>query len=104
MFLFWTHGHLRLGHDYALWIRNLMVMMKNSKTSILRLGPMAHGHNPAKVPKFKYKYDGILSIGNLMLIINNNFALLSCPVTCEKPKKIAPYFRGNTEFPIYSCW
>jgi hypothetical protein len=42
-------------HDYALWIRNFMVMMKNPRNSILRLGPMAHGHNPAKVPKFKYK-------------------------------------------------
>jgi hypothetical protein len=42
-------------HDYALWIRNLMVMMKNPTTSILRLVLMAHGHNPAKVPKFKYK-------------------------------------------------
>jgi hypothetical protein len=29
--------------------------MKNPRTSILRLSPMAHGHNPAKVPKFKYK-------------------------------------------------
>jgi hypothetical protein len=29
-------------------------MMKNPRTSILRLGPMAHGHNPVKVPKFKY--------------------------------------------------
>jgi hypothetical protein len=44
-----------IGHDYALWIKNFMVMMKNSKTSVLRFGPMAHGHNPAKVPKFKYK-------------------------------------------------
>jgi hypothetical protein len=44
-----------IGHDYALWIRNFMVMMKNPRTSILRLSPMSHGHNPAKVPKFKYK-------------------------------------------------
>jgi hypothetical protein len=45
-----------IGHDYALWIRNFMVMMKKPEnTSILRLGSMAHGHNPAKVPKFKYK-------------------------------------------------
>jgi hypothetical protein len=44
-----------IGHDYALWIRNFMVMMKNPRTSILRLGPMAHGHNSVKVPKFKYK-------------------------------------------------
>jgi hypothetical protein len=43
-----------IGHDYALWIRNFMVMMKNPRTSILGLGPLAHGHNPAKVPKFKY--------------------------------------------------
>jgi hypothetical protein len=27
----------------------------DEKISILRLGPMSHGHNPAKVPKFKYK-------------------------------------------------
>jgi hypothetical protein len=44
-----------IGHDYALWIRNFMVMMKNPRTSILRLVLMAHGHNPAKFPKFKYK-------------------------------------------------
>jgi hypothetical protein len=28
---------------------------KNLKNSILRLAPMAHGHNLARVPKFKYK-------------------------------------------------
>jgi hypothetical protein len=44
-----------IGHDYALWIRNFMVMMKNPRTSILRLGPLAYGHNPSKIPKFKYK-------------------------------------------------
>jgi hypothetical protein len=33
-----------IGDDYALWIRYF-----------LRLDPMAHGHNPAKVQKFKYK-------------------------------------------------
>jgi hypothetical protein len=44
-----------IGHDYALWIRNFMVMMKNPKISILRFGSMSHGHNLAKVPKFKYK-------------------------------------------------
>jgi hypothetical protein len=45
-----------IGHDYALWIRNFMVMIKkNPRISILRLSPMAHGHNPAKIPKFKCK-------------------------------------------------
>jgi hypothetical protein len=43
-----------LWRDYALRIKNFMVMMKNSRTPILRLCPMANGHNPAKVPKFKY--------------------------------------------------
>jgi hypothetical protein len=47
--------NLNIGHDDTLWIRNFMVMMKNPRISILRLGPMAHGYNPAKVPKFKYK-------------------------------------------------
>jgi hypothetical protein len=44
-----------IGHDYALWTRNFMVMMKNPRTSILRLGPKTNGHNPAKVLKFKYQ-------------------------------------------------
>jgi hypothetical protein len=44
-----------IGHDYALWIINFTGMMKNPRTSIFRLGPIAHGHNPAKVPKLKYK-------------------------------------------------
>jgi hypothetical protein len=44
-----------IGHDYTLWIRNFMVMMKKPENLELRLGPMAHGQNPAKVPKFKYK-------------------------------------------------
>jgi hypothetical protein len=25
----------------------------------------------------------------------------SCPVTCRKAKKCAPYFHGNTQFPFY---
>jgi uncharacterized protein YacL (UPF0231 family) len=44
-----------IGHDYTLWIRNFMVMMKTPKNLDFENGPMAHGHNPAKVPKFKYK-------------------------------------------------
>jgi hypothetical protein len=42
------------GHDYALWIRNLMVMMKKPENLDFETCPMAHGHNPARVPKFKY--------------------------------------------------
>jgi hypothetical protein len=44
-----------IGHDYALWIRNFMVMMKKPKNLDFETWPMAHGHNPAKVPKLKYK-------------------------------------------------
>jgi hypothetical protein len=44
-----------IGNDYALWIRNFMVMMKKPENLDLRSGPITHGHNPAKVPKFKYK-------------------------------------------------
>jgi hypothetical protein len=80
----------KIGHDYALWIRNFMVMMKTPRTSIFRLGPMAHGHNPAKVSKFKY--DGILSIGNFMLMINNHFARFQLPGNLLKTKKMCSLF------------
>jgi hypothetical protein len=63
---------------------------------------MAHGHNPAKVPKSNIKYDGIPSIGNFMLMINNHFKLFQLPGNLSKTKKCAAYFRGNTQFPIYS--
>jgi hypothetical protein len=44
-----------IGHDYTLWIRNFMVMMKNSENLEFETWPIAYGNNPAKVPKFKYK-------------------------------------------------
>jgi hypothetical protein len=71
------------------------------KNSILRLSPMAHGHNPAKVPNSNIRHDGILSIGNFMLMINNHFTLFQLPGNLLKTKKCALYFRGNMEFPIY---
>jgi hypothetical protein len=49
--------------------------------------PKAHGQNPAKDPKFQYKA--------LWYSIDRKFS--SCPAT----KKCAPYFCGNTQFPIY---
>jgi hypothetical protein len=42
-----------IGHDYALWFRNFMVLMKKPENLNLRLGITAHGHNQAKVTKFK---------------------------------------------------
>jgi phage portal protein BeeE len=35
-----------IGHDYALWIRNFMVMMKKSENPDVE-STMAHGQNPA---------------------------------------------------------
>jgi hypothetical protein len=36
-----------------------------------------------------------------MLMINNHFTLFQLPGNLLKTKKCAPYFRGNTKFPIY---
>jgi hypothetical protein len=47
-------------------------------------------------------HDGILSIWNFMLMINNHYTLFQLPGNLLKTKKCAPYFCGNTEFPIYS--
>jgi hypothetical protein len=62
-----------LGHDYSLWIRNFMVMMKKPvnldfetwPTAIIR--PNSQNSN--------IRHDGILSIGDFMLMIKNHFAL-----------------------------
>jgi hypothetical protein len=62
---------------------------------------MAHGHNPAKVQNSNIRHDGILSIGNFMLMINNHFAQFQLPGSLLKTKKCASYFRGNTQFPIF---
>jgi hypothetical protein len=46
------------------------------------------------------RHDGILSVGNFMLMINNHFTLFQLPGILLKTKKCASYFRGNTQFPI----
>jgi hypothetical protein len=51
--------------------------------------------------KFKIGHDGILPIGNFILMIKNHILLFQLPGNCPTTKKCAPYFRGNTEFPIY---
>jgi hypothetical protein len=45
------------------------------------------------------RHDGILSTGNFMLMLNNHFAWFQLPGNLLK--NCAPYFRGNTQFPIY---
>jgi hypothetical protein len=54
-----------------------------------------------KSQNFKIGHDGILSIGNFILMIKNHILLFRLPGNCPTTKKCAPYFRGNMEFPIY---
>jgi hypothetical protein len=90
---------------------------KTSRTSIFRLGLMAHDHNPANFPKFKYKawwYSIDRKFHADLNIRHDGFYWLE--ISCwfhfavfhlfhlEITEKSAPWFRGNTEFPIYSSW
>jgi hypothetical protein len=52
-----------IGHDYALWIRNFMVMMKTPRISILILGQWPTAMIRPKSQNSNIKRDGILSIG-----------------------------------------
>jgi hypothetical protein len=54
-----------------------------------------------KSQNFKIGHDGILSIGNFILMIKNHILLFQLPGNWPTTKNCAPYFRGNTEFPIY---
>jgi hypothetical protein len=53
-----------------------------------------------KSQNFKIGHDGILSIGNFILMIKNHILIFNCPVTDQQPKNVLPIC-GNTEFPIY---
>jgi hypothetical protein len=48
------------------------------------------------VPKFWH--DGILSIGNFMMMINNHFALFQLPGNLFKTKKVLPIFVATHNF------
>jgi hypothetical protein len=54
-----------------------------------------------KSHNYKIGNDGILSIGNFILVIKNRILLFQLPGNWPTTKKCAPYFRGNMEFPIY---
>jgi hypothetical protein len=59
-------------HDGTLSIRNFWLMLKkpmNSNFEPLRFIGF-NGHDPAKVPKVKYRHDGALSIRKAQLIIS----------------------------------
>jgi hypothetical protein len=53
-----------------------------------------------KSQNYEIGHDGILSIGNFILVIKNHILLFQLPGNWPTTKKCAPYFRGNTEFPI----
>jgi hypothetical protein len=81
-------------HGGTLSFRNFIMMVKNFKNhnfealcSTLAYTWPKSGQSP--------KYDGILSIGNFILMTKNHILLTTTT------KKCAPHFRGNTEFPIY---
>jgi hypothetical protein len=77
------------------------MMIKNPKIKILILGPMAHGHNPVKVPIFKYK----ASIGNFILMINNHFALFKLAGNLLKTRKICSLFPWQHGIPnLFEIW
>jgi hypothetical protein len=50
---------------------------------------------------FKIGHDGILSIGNFILMLKNHILIFQLPGNWPTTKKCAPFFRGNTEFSIY---
>jgi hypothetical protein len=89
--------NFNIEHDYALWIRNFMVMMKNPRTSDLVQWPTAIIRTKSR--NSNIRHDGILSIGNFILMINNHFARFQLPGNLLKAKKMCS--RGNTQFPIY---
>jgi hypothetical protein len=60
-----------MSNDYALWNRNFMAMMK--KPDNLDFKTWLNGPRP-KSQNSNIRHDGIPSIGNFMLMINNHFA------------------------------
>jgi hypothetical protein len=66
-------------------------------TSTLHIG--FNGHDPTKVPKFKYRHDGALSFRNFAL----NQAHLIMSHTCQltNNQKMCSLLPWYTEFPIY---
>jgi hypothetical protein len=63
--------------------------------------PVLYSPNQPKSQIFNIGHDYALWIRNFMVMINTHFALLHLPGNSLKTKKNAPYFRGNTKFPIY---
>jgi hypothetical protein len=68
-------------------------------------GPRGHGHNPAKIQNSNIRHDGILSIGNFMLMINNHFELFQLSGNLLKTKKMCSLFSWQhaISYSLYFC-
>jgi hypothetical protein len=65
------------------------MMVKNSRFTILRQFWPTAMIQP-KSQNFKIGHDGILSIGNFILVIKNQILIFNCPVTDQQPKNVLP--------------
>jgi hypothetical protein len=80
----------------------LCLCWKNLWTPIWNLyAPWAQWSWSGQSPKIQVCHDGALSIRKL--ILNKAQLIISLFVNWRTTKKCAPYFRGNMEFPFYSC-
>jgi hypothetical protein len=62
---------------------------KNSRITILSLFWPTAMIQP-KSQNFEIGHDGILSIGNFILMIKNHILIFNCPVTDQQPKNVLP--------------
>jgi hypothetical protein len=90
-------------HDGTLSIRNFMLMLKKPMDPNLEplnlYAPWFQWPWSGQSPKIQVCNDGALSIRKL--ILNKVQLIISLFLNWRTTKKCAPYFRGNTEFPIY---
>jgi hypothetical protein len=84
--------NFNIGHDYALWIRNFMMMMKKLENLDFETLQWPTAIIRPKSRKSNIRHDGILSIVNFMLMINNHFARFQLPGNLLKTKKMCSPF------------
>jgi hypothetical protein len=90
-----------IGHDYALWNRDFMVMMKKPKNLDFETWSNGKGHKSIKIPKFKYKARWYSIERKFHADDKKSFCTCSAAGNLLKTIKCAPFFHGNTQFPIY---
>jgi hypothetical protein len=91
-------------HDGTLSFRNFIMMVENFEHHNFEAlcYTLAYGHDPAKdsiIQKRVWWHSNDWKFHTDDKKIK--FYFFSCPVTDQQPKNVLPYFRGNTEFPIF---